>query len=156
MTTQLENEVDINGLDEVSHRCTCAHVRRASRLLTQLYDDALRAGGLTSGQFVLLTAINSRGSETMGNIANVVAQEQSAFSRNLKLLETKGLVRTTTGSDRRTRWISLTTLGQHRLEEAYPLWRDLQDRLDAAYGPDRMHELIRSLEALQEVEVNTL
>ncbi|MGF1450387.1 MAG: MarR family winged helix-turn-helix transcriptional regulator [Opitutales bacterium] len=122
-------------------------------MLTQLYDDALRAGGLTSGQFVLLMAIHTRSSETMGNIANMVAQEQSAFSRNLKLLESKGLVRTTTGSDRRTRWISLTTLGQHRLEEAYPLWRDLQDRLDAAYGPERMVELLASLRALQAVEV---
>ncbi len=122
-------------------------------MLTQLYDDALRAGGLTSGQFVLLMAIHARGSETMGNIANMVAQEQSAFSRNLKLLESKGLVRTTTGSDRRTRWISLTTLGQHRLEEAYPLWRDVQDRLDAAYGRERMAELLASLRALQALEL---
>jgi DNA-binding MarR family transcriptional regulator len=154
MTTQLEAPLSREEAQAAPQRCTCAHVRQASRHLIQLYDDVLRAGGVTSGQFVLLMAIHAQGSDTMGNIATMVQQEQSAFSRNLKLLESKGFVRTSVGSDRRTRWISLTPAGQERLQQAFPLWQRLQDRIEEKFGRERMHRLMGELEELQHLDLN--
>ena len=37
--------------------CLCLHTRRAARLVTQFYDDALRPSGLHITQFLLLATI---------------------------------------------------------------------------------------------------
>jgi hypothetical protein len=38
--------------------CACANLRRVVRMVTQLYDDALRPTGLRAIQFTLLQALN--------------------------------------------------------------------------------------------------
>jgi hypothetical protein len=41
--------------------CACATIRRASRAVTQLYDQWLRAHGIEGPQFVLLTMLERLG-----------------------------------------------------------------------------------------------
>src|SRR5437868_1305593 len=46
--------------------CMCASLRRASRALTQRYDDALRPLGLTITQFTILQALSLAGEISQG------------------------------------------------------------------------------------------
>ena len=46
--------------------CMCANLRRASRVLTQLYEDALRPLGLRATQFTVLQALSLAGEVTQG------------------------------------------------------------------------------------------
>jgi hypothetical protein len=49
--------------------CACANLRRAARVMTRLYDAALRPSGLSVAQFTLLQALNTAPGQMLGGIA---------------------------------------------------------------------------------------
>ncbi len=48
--------------------CMCANLRRAARVLSQRYDEALRPLGLTITQFTILQALSLAGEVTQGEL----------------------------------------------------------------------------------------
>jgi hypothetical protein len=50
-------KANLERVQQVPSTCMGLHVRRASRILTQAYNEALRPVGLVSNQFTLLVAI---------------------------------------------------------------------------------------------------
>jgi DNA-binding MarR family transcriptional regulator len=123
-------------VSQVPSTCMSLHVRRASRILTQAYNDALRPVGLVSSQFTLLVAIHLMGATAIGTLAQQLFTDQTTLTRNLKLLATKGLIKIEAGEDRRVRIVSLTDRGSAVLADAIPLWEqvqaDLADRFEAS------------------------
>lgn len=53
--------------------CMCASIRRASRAITQRYDEALRRLGLTITQFTILHALSLAGDVTQGRLGEILA-----------------------------------------------------------------------------------
>jgi DNA-binding MarR family transcriptional regulator len=122
--------------------CTCMRLRRASRHITQLYDQHLAAAGLTASQFGLLARLHgaSRRGETalpIGVLADLHGMDPTTLTRNLKSLLAAKLVRDGRDqADRRVRTISLTEAGRKRLILAVPEWRKAQHRVEAALGTE--------------------
>ena len=55
--------------------CACANLRRAARVITRLYDAALRPSGLSVAQFTLLQALNTGHAGSLSTIhANSASQ----------------------------------------------------------------------------------
>lgn len=135
----------------VYDRCTCLHVRQASRSVTQFYDEALRPVGLRSTQFIVLAALRLLGPIGISELAEELVMDRTTVSRNVDLLEEEGWVRRSRGEDARVRKVDLTEAGDRKLEEAYPRWREAQERVEAALereGFDRLLEgLDRAVEA---------
>jgi DNA-binding MarR family transcriptional regulator len=102
------------------------HVRRASRIITQVYDAALRPVGLVLSQFTLLVCINLMVSVPITRLAQELYMDQTTLTRNLKLLEQRGLVAIDPGEDRRVKLVSLTVEGRSILAQAMPLWEQAQ------------------------------
>src|SRR5215469_9326929 len=75
-------------LPDISN-CACATLRRAARLVTQLYDEELRLH-LPASQFALLSAIKSRPECTQSMLARMLAFGKTTLSRNLALLRRNG------------------------------------------------------------------
>ncbi len=121
-------------VSQVPQSCMGMHIRRASRILTQLYNDALRPLGLVSSQFTLLVAIHLMGNPSVTDLADQLCADQTTLTRNLKVLEKKGLIGLEVGTDRRVRLVSLTDAGHETIVQALPLWKqvqaDLADRVD--------------------------
>src|SRR5437016_11397674 len=44
-------------LAEIEATCACSHVRKAARVVTQLFDEVLQPTGLRSTQFTLMVAV---------------------------------------------------------------------------------------------------
>lgn len=124
-------------------------MRRADRTLTRLYDEALQPSGLLTTQYALLSTL-SRAGEPMLHSALAEAQVMApaTLSRNLKPLHRDGLVTITPGEDRRTRYVALTEAGREALEQARPLWREMQDRVEAKVGAERVDALLKELQLL--------
>jgi hypothetical protein len=61
--------------------CSATAMRKASRRLTQLYDDALEPSGLRSTQFAILAELDRRSSEppTMRVLADALVMDWSAL-----------------------------------------------------------------------------
>jgi len=130
---------------------TCAgwNSRLAARRITQFLDRELAETGLSVAQLGLLAQIAAAADDTMGALAQRAGLEQSTLSRNLRTLETAGLIEIAmVEADLRRRAVWLTETGAHRLEAAIPVWRRAQARLAQRLVPDLARRLAEGSEAL--------
>jgi DNA-binding MarR family transcriptional regulator len=125
--------------------CACFNLRKATRAVTQLYDDALRPAGLRCTQFSLLTLLKASGTVAMTRLAEAAVMDRTTLARNLEVLDREGLVRIRPGEDARVREIELTRAGVAKLKEAFPLWREAQRTVREGLGPGRLSRLLADL-----------
>jgi DNA-binding MarR family transcriptional regulator len=127
--------------------CACASVRRAARLVTQIYDEELR-GHLEASQFALLSALEQQSDCSQSMLARALGMDKTTVSRNLSLLATKGWIERQTATDQRERGFRLTPAGCRLLKAARPAWRRAQARLRSAMTGeqwDQMRQAFRNL-----------
>ncbi|SRR5579884_305247 len=126
--------------------CACFNLRKTTRAITQLYDEALRPTGLRVTQFSLLIAITILESVTVTRLAEIGVMDRTTLTRNLKPLEKKGLIKVVPGDDQRTRIVTLTAHGKEVLSKALPLWEKAQARVIKRLGQERWNSLQADLE----------
>ncbi len=116
--------------------CYGTAMRKASRRVSQLYDDALAPCGLRGTQFAILAELSAREQPpTLAALAAALVIDRSALGHSLRPLERDGLVALQAGKeDRRRRQVVLTALGSERYQAARPLWRQAQDRFRSVFG----------------------
>lgn len=122
-----------------------------SRVLTRLYDDALRPSGLRMSQVSVLVAIARFGEHgaKIGALADVLATERTTLTRNIVPLERAGLLRVARDpDDARARILLLTRPGERAIEAAFPLWQAAQRRVRDAVGGGRLDEYNAEMTAL--------
>jgi DNA-binding MarR family transcriptional regulator len=104
--------------------CAGLNVRLAARRITQFLESRMANSCLTVAQFGLMTHVAAASDETLGALAARTGLDQSTLSRNLRGLETDGLVEiAVVNADMRRRSVWLTEAGARRLEAALPIWR---------------------------------
>ena len=127
--------------------CVCAALRKATRTVTTLYDNALRPAGMRSTQFQTLMTIASVGEATVTRLTELLLIDQTTLTRNLAVLERDGLLRDVRKADARLKTVRLTRKGERALEAALPLWAQAQkqvtDVIDAAKWGAMREELER-------------
>ena len=128
-----------------SPACACGRLRRATRALTQLYDDLMAPSGLRVTQFSLLGALARGGTARMADLADALLLDRTALSRTLAPLVLRGLVSIVSGRDARTREVSLTRVGAKALRAAQPQWKRAQIQVANKLGVDRLEALIATL-----------
>ena len=121
--------------------CTCSRLRRATRAVTQLYDDALEPAGLRVTQLSLLRTLQRQGTLTIGDLATRNLLERTAVSRNLDPLAERNLVAIVPGKDARTREVTLTRQGVAALAAAAPHWERVQREVARHVGANRLADL---------------
>jgi DNA-binding MarR family transcriptional regulator len=125
--------------------CACFNLRKTTRAITQLYDEALRPTGLRVTQFSLLIAITILESVTVTRLAEIGVMDRTTLTRNLRPLEKKGLIKVVSGDDQRTRIVTLTAHGKEVLSKALPLWEKAQARVIKRLGQERWNSLMTNL-----------
>jgi len=130
--------------------CVCLHVRRAARVLTRLYDEALAPCGLTSMQLGTLDSLSDFGPTTLSKLAELNSHERSATWRGLQPLIRRELVRRADTVGRADRY-EITPAGQALLKEALELWKGVQARVVDYLGEDapRVTAIADRLERLE-------
>lgn len=134
---------------DVTSPCVCGRLRRASRALTRLYDEALEPTGLTVTQFAVLRTLARSKRPTLAELAEATAHEKSALWRILQPLLRKGWAMSSSTGGERSQRLELTPAGWAKLEEATPHWGVAKDRVSAALGPREaaLIELLSEVEA---------
>jgi DNA-binding MarR family transcriptional regulator len=126
----------------VRDSCLCLLLQQSARALARRFDEVFRPLGLTNGQFSLLMSLNRPTRPTMGEVAALLAMDRTTLTAALKPLERDGLIKTAQDKkDGRARRLSLTTVGQELLAQAYPLWETAHRELEAALSPSRLRSL---------------
>jgi DNA-binding MarR family transcriptional regulator len=108
--------------------CVCGNLRRATRVVTKLYDEALKPSGLKVTQYGLLRSLMALGTSTLSELAEETVVDRTTLTRNLEILEGRGLIVTKEGDDRRERHLMLSDQGVAAVTAAFPLWQAAQSR----------------------------
>lgn len=119
----------IPGLAD-TQRCFCLEARRRARAVTRRYEEALRPLGLRATQFSVLAALAQMGPSPLTPLADLLGVEVSTLNRSVDLLSQRGFLAEAQTTDRRQRSVRVTDEGAALLEQALPLWRQVQDGLD--------------------------
>jgi DNA-binding MarR family transcriptional regulator len=128
--------------------CYCILLRKASRRLSARYDEALAPLGINISQFSLLRNIERKQPISLTELGVIMELDRSTIGRNTKVLERMGLVTSVTGEDQREALLSLSAKGRDLLEEATPIWENVQVELDDQVGEEASLQLQRLLEIL--------
>ena len=128
--------------------CFCANLRRAARLVSQLYENETGWPDLSIAQFSLLQAIARKEAITHAGLGSLLGLDQTTISRSLATLGRLHWVRLAPGDDRRERRVTLTSTGKLQLRRAERAWRRAQARLRRQYGADKWKKMLRALTAL--------
>ena len=128
---------------EVLENCACHKVRIAARAVTRAYDEALRPVGLRATQLSVLVAAAADDALSITALAKFMGMDRSTLTRNLRPLESEGLIAVGLEGWRRSRALEITAKGRSRMQEALPLWRKAQQTLRRNLGDkswDAIHD----------------
>jgi DNA-binding MarR family transcriptional regulator len=134
--------------------CMCATLRRASRALTQLYDEALRPMGLRATQFTVLQALSRVGEITQGALGQILSMDSTTLTRTLQIMSREGWIAERRGKDRRERLLRLATSGRHQFNRALPAWEKVQAQLGSQLGEKRWQDLRRMINEVTAMVTN--
>ena len=133
---QVPSKTLVNDARAALERCAGWASRLAARRITNFLEERIAAGCVSLSQFGLMAQIAAAPDDTLGALAERTGVDQSTLSRNLRSLESAGLVEIAIAEeDQRRRAVWLTEEGARRLEATIPLWREAHAELAARLDP---------------------
>ena len=139
---------NLKEMSRVTGKCVCFNLRKSSRLLSQVYNQALKPTGIKVTQFSLMMAVAGNSGITIGKLARPLGMDRTTLSRNARILANKGLIEIGEGEDRREQILTLTEKGIFLLQEVIPIWEGVQKKLAEKMGEKRLNELLSDLRDL--------
>ncbi len=103
----------------IARDCIASRLRLLNRLITSIYDTALRPHGLRISQMNLLVAVSARGTMRASELGRVLRLEKSTLSRDIERLIERGWIVKSPA-------LEVTRAGQQLLAACLPAWRGAQ------------------------------
>jgi DNA-binding MarR family transcriptional regulator len=142
-TVELDRAADEPLSSQIARNCLMTRARQISRVLTSLYDDALRPFGIVAPQFSLLVLIAEFGPISRSDLGRRNHHERSTLTRNLQPLIAQGWVaEDVPASDGRSRPLSLTHEGKALLDSAASAWSAAQSHVTRLLGEGGARDLM--------------
>ncbi len=114
-------------------------------MVTQAYDAALRPAGLRATQFTMLSVLAKRGQIRQSEFADILGMDGTTLTRNLRPLLKNEWIQIDREEDQRVRLISIAKPGRQVLDEAVPLWRQVQSQFVIGLGDEQWSGLLGTL-----------
>lgn len=114
--------------------CLALRARLISRVISRIYDEALRPHGLKGSQMSILAVIAGLGQADPGEICRLLELDASTLSRNVRRMTTRGWIKRSPKGDRRAHQFELTPEGEDVLVSSFPRWQEAQARAAEALG----------------------
>jgi DNA-binding MarR family transcriptional regulator len=124
--------------------CLCASLRRASRTLTQFYEEELRPFGLRASQFTILQTLSLAGEVSQGRLGEMLAMDSTTLTRTLAIMSRNRWIERRPGGDRRVTHVQLSSTGKTLLARTLPHWERVQRRVGKSLGAGRWEELMKT------------
>jgi len=123
--------------------CMCASLRRTSRALSQIYEDALRPLGLRGTQFTVLQTLSLAGEVTQGQLGQILAIDSTTLTRTLNIMGRHGWIAKRRGKDRREWRMRLSKAGETQFKRALPHWEKAQTHVRRQLGDELSNNLMK-------------
>lgn len=130
-------------IQEVAQHCLLTRTRMISRVITSIYDQALRPYEVNSSQFSTLVVIAKMNGASRAELGRANHLERSTSTRNLQLLLDQGWVEEQPATHGRSRPIVLSATGRELLAAAMPAWRGAQEEAKKLLGGEGASALLK-------------
>jgi DNA-binding MarR family transcriptional regulator len=131
-----DNQKSSQAVDTIARNCIAVRLRLLNRVVTNLYDDALRPLGLKVSQLNILVVTAKLGLAQPAKVCDILRLDTSTLSRNVERMRAKGWLEVVPGEDARTQPFRLTTQGRRLLERAVPAWEQAQEQAGELLGDE--------------------
>lgn len=128
------NDKHRRAIDAIAGNCIAVRLRMLNRVITNVYDDALRPLGLKISQLNVLVAAAKLGLAQPTKLCEILQMDTSTLSRNVERMRAKGWLEVVPDEDGRMQPFRLTTRGASLLEKAVPAWEQAQRRATDLLG----------------------
>ena len=139
-----------NDMDYIIQFCHCANLRKAARAVTQAYEKKMQPTGIKVTQYYMLVNIARHKEISISELGEIMLLDQTTITRNVNILKKSGYVNITKDkNDSRTKSIWITDIGLVKLEEAAPIWLQIQEKIENGMGKEKYKDLLETLINLQ-------
>jgi len=145
MSTQTTNRPE----DIIFEQCLAGRLRLLNRVVTNMYDEALRPLGMKTSQLNILVAAAKQGLARPAEICNRLHLDTSTLSRNVERMKAKGWVEVVGDEDGRAQPFRLTTKGRKLLKRAKPGWDDAQKKVKKLLGSETVQTIVEAVGGIQ-------
>lgn len=133
---------------EIARDCLAVRLRLVNRVVSSIYDEALRPLGLKVSQLNILVAVAHMRTARPAKVCRVLALDASTLSRNVDRMRLRGWLEVLAGEDARSRELRVTAKGRGILARALPPWREAQREAAERLGEDGVTLLRRTAASL--------
>jgi len=128
-------------IDEIASECVAVRLRMLNRVVTNIYDDALRPLDLKVSQMNILVATAKMGTARPVDVCDHLHLDVSTLSRNVERMKARGWLEVVPDEDGRSQPFRLTTQGRKLLEKAIPAWSEAQQQVKKFLGDGFLEQL---------------
>ena len=139
MSHATEGERARAAVDKIAGECVAVRVRMLNRVVTNIYDEALRPLGLKVSQMNILVAAAKMGTARPQEVCDFLHLDASTLSRNVERMKARGWLEVVPAEDGRSQPFRLTPQGRKLLEKAVPAWGAAQQQAKGVLG-DRLFD----------------
>ena len=148
----MDSEKHSPTIDAIARTCIAVRLRLLNRVVTNLYDDALRPLGLKVSQLNLLVVTAKLGLAQPAKVCALLQLDTSTLSRNVERMRAKGWLEVVPAEDARTQPFRLTAQGKSLLEKAVPAWEQAQKQAEELLGDEGIALLDRAAKKLRQAK----
>jgi DNA-binding MarR family transcriptional regulator len=135
-------------IDAIARTCIAVRLRLLNRVVTNLYDDALRPLGLKVRQLNILIVAAKLGLARPARVCDVLRLDTSTLSRNVERIRAHGWLEVVPDEDARAQPFRLTPQGGRLIEKAVPAWEEAQRQATELLGDEGIGLLERAAKKL--------
>jgi len=130
-------------IDKVASECVAVRLRMLNRVVTNIYDNALRSLDLKVSQMNILVAAAKMGTARPIEVCEYLHLDVSTLSRNVERMKVRGWLEVVPDKDGRSQPFRLTRQGRKLLEKAVPAWSEAQQQVKKVLGDAFVEQLNR-------------
>jgi DNA-binding MarR family transcriptional regulator len=132
-------------IDKVASECVAVRLRMLNRVITNIYDDALRPLDLKVSQMNILVAAAKLGTARPVEVCEHLHLDVSTLSRNVERMKARGWLEVVPDEDGRSQPFRLTPRGRRLLEKAVPAWSEAQQQVKKVLGDGFVEQLNQAM-----------
>ncbi len=132
-------------IDKIASECVAVRLRMLNRVITNIYDDALRPLDLKVSQMNILVAAAKLGIARPIEVCQHLHLDVSTLSRNVERMKARGWLEVVPDEDGRSQPFRLTSRGRKLLEKAVPAWSQAQQQVKKVLGEGFVEQLNQTM-----------
>jgi DNA-binding MarR family transcriptional regulator len=132
--SKIMDKAATGNVDTIAKTCIAVRLRLLNRVVTNLYDEALRPLGLKVSQLNILIVTAKLGVARPTKVCDLLHLDTSTLSRNVERMRTHGWLEVVPDEDARSQPFRLTAQGKRLIDKAAPAWERAQQQATELLG----------------------